>query len=283
MAGWKPDVFEYTDYREYLHAYYLAAKVHSRGFSYRRFSNQAGFSSPNFLKLVTLGQRNLGPESVGRFTKALSLTGNSKRYFERLVEFNQSSTPKEQNEAFDALAAMRRFRQARHIDHDHFTYLSHWYYPAIREMTARPDFQEDAAWIAKQLKPKIKPAQAASALGLIERLGLVERGPDGKLSRGDPSLTTGHEVHSLAIGNYHRQMLERSALSIELFKSAVRDISGLTVCIGPGTVAELKERIHAFREQLLDLCDRDESPESVYQINFQLFPLTETKGDGEDA
>ena len=49
------------------------------------------------------------------------------------------------------------------------------------------------------------------------------------------------------------------------------------------TVSELKARIQEFRELLLDRCDRDEEPDSVYQINFQLFPLTEanTVGSGD--
>ena len=40
-------------------------------FSYRYFSRVAGFSSPNFLKLVAEGQRNLSPKSIAKFAKKL--------------------------------------------------------------------------------------------------------------------------------------------------------------------------------------------------------------------
>ena len=122
--------------------------------------------------------------------------------------------------------------------------------------------------------PSVQPTLVASALNLLLELGLVVRAEDGRLSRGNPSISTGHEVRSLAIGNYHRQMMSRAAESIEVVARERRDISALTVCIPLDKVDELKERIQGFREVLLDLCDRSESPEAVYQINIQLFPLS---------
>ena len=105
-------------------------------------------------------------------------------------------------------------------------------------------------------------------------------GQGGQLMRGETSVTTGHEVQSLAIGNYHRQMLQRASESIELVDRSYRDISALTVCINRLTVAELKERIHGFRETMLNRCDRDQEPEAVYQLNIQLFPLTVMEDEG---
>ena len=279
-AKWIPDIFEYLDYRKFLADYYLQAKEHNRAFSYRYFSRKAGYSSPNFLKLVIDGQRNISNESIGRFAQALKLNNAQSRFFANLVAFNQATTGEEKNQAFERVAASRRFRQARKLDRDFYVYLSHWYYPAIREMVARRDFVEDPEWIASQLLPPIQPAQAKACLELLIELGLVSRDSSGRLTRGEASITTGHEVRSLAIGNYHRQMLERAAESIELVKSENRDISALTVSISSETVAELKGRIHDFRELLIDRCDRDEEPDAVYQINIQLFPLTKITRDG---
>lgn len=282
MADWKPDIFAYLDYREYLADYYTAAKANSRAFSYRWFSRRAGFSSPNFLKLVIDGQRNLGTDSVDRFADALGLDASASEFFGNLVAFNQAETADEKNEAFERVAASRRFRRARRLDRAFFDYLSNWYYPAIREMVARTDFREDASWIARQLVPRITAAQARKALELLLELGLLERDTEGRLTRGEASLTTGHEVRSLAIANYHRQMLERASDSIDLVDRDRRDISALTVCVQPERVAELKARIQAFREVLLDLCDRDDSPTVVYQLNLQLFPLTREGASDDD-
>jgi len=283
MTAWRPEIFDFLDYRKYLQAYYTAAKEHNTVFSYRWFSKKAGYSSPNFLKLVIDGERNISPDSIDRFAAVLGLRGADKRFFADLVAFNQAETDKDRNLAFERVAASRRFKAARKLDHTYFRYLSNWYYPAIREMVARADFTEDPAWIGRQLVPQVQPALVATALELLLELGLVVRGDNGKLSRGNPSISTGHEVRSLAIGNYHRQMMSRAAESIESVPRERRDISALTVCIPLDRVGDLKERIQGFREVLLDLCDRSESPEAVYQINIQLFPLSLPEEPGSPA
>ncbi len=277
--NWKPDIFSYLDYREYLGDYYVAAKKGNRAFSYRYFSRKAGFSSPNFLKLVIEGKRNISEESITRFGRALKLSAAEQRFFSNLVAFCQAENEGKKNEAFERVAASRRFKQARRLDGQFYLYLSRWYYPAVREMVARHDFVEEPEWIAKQLLPPIHPNDVLECLEVLLDLGLVERNSEGALSRGEPSITTGHQVRNLAVSNYHRQMLKRASDSIETVSSENRDISAMTVSIANDTIADLKSRIHNFKEGVLDRCDRDENSEVVYQINIQLFPLTQVNGE----
>lgn len=273
MASWRPDIFSYLDYREFLRDCYRAGKEHVPAFSYRYLCQKAGFSSPNFVKLVVDGDRNLGQDSIPRFCKAFDLSASESRFFSDLVTLSQETDPDARTEALERLASSKRFRQARRIDQGMFRYLSHWYYPAIREMAARHDFVDDPKWIAAELVPPIKVRRVKEALTVLFDLGLLERDADGRVRRGDPSLTTGHEVAALGARAYHRQMLERATESMELVDRQQRDISALTVCIEAATVDDLKERIHRFREALLTRCDGDEDPDVVYQVNIQLFPL----------
>ena len=266
-------VFGYTDYRLYLAAYYAAEKARRRAFSYRAFARRAGFSSPNFLKLVIDGQRNLGKDSVPAFAKALGLGPEEALFFADLVDFAQAATVEEKNRSFERIASSRRFRAARRIDGALFEYLSRWWMPAIREMAARTDFREEPAWIAGELRPRIRPAEAKRALRTLETLGLLVRDAGGRLVRGEPTITTGHEVRSVAVVNYHRQMLERAAEAIEAQPAARREFAAVTVCVRAETVADLKARVQRFCEEILERCDRDEEPELVYQVNVQLFAL----------
>ena len=145
----------------------------------------------------------------------------------------------------------------------------------VRELAARADFAADPRWIKAQIRPTISVAQARAALGTLLKLGLlVHDEATGRLVRGEPTLTTGHEVRSVAVRAYHRQMIEQAALALEAVPPESRDISALTVCVRASSIGELKQRVHRFREEMLDLCDREESPEQVYQLNIQLFPLT---------
>jgi uncharacterized protein (TIGR02147 family) len=273
-------VYDFLDHRAYLSAYYQAAKRTRPSFSFRLFSKLAGLRSPNFLKLVIDGERNLGADSVGRFSQALGLEGADAEFFADLVAFGQAQTLSDKNRAFERIAASRRFRAARRIDGELFAYLSHWYNPAIRELAARDDFQEEPRWIAAQLRPRISPTEAAEAMKLLLSLGLLVRDPSsGRVLRGEPTLTTEHEVRSMGAAAFHRQMLERAAQSIETVPAAQRDLAALTVCVSAETAALVKERIHQFREALTELCDADTRGSAVYQLNIQWFPLSLAKED----
>ena len=59
MQSWAPKLNEHLDYRVFLGEYDKAAKENLPAFSYRYFSQKAGYRSPVFLKLVIDGQRNL--------------------------------------------------------------------------------------------------------------------------------------------------------------------------------------------------------------------------------
>ncbi len=270
-------VFDFLDYRAYLRAYFDAAKRRPAGFSFRRFSERAGLRSPNFFKLVIDGDRNLGKDTVPKFADALGLEREAREYFSDLVVFAQSTDNAEKNRTFERIAASRRFRTARRIDDLVHEYLSHWYYPVVRELVACPDFREDPGWIAGTLRPTITIRQARHALELLLSIGLVRRNDDTqRLELCDPTLTTEHEVATLGAANFHRQMMERASESIDTVPAALRDLAALTVCVSPATASEVKRRIHLFREALTELCDHDSEGRIVYQLNVQWFPLSST-------
>jgi uncharacterized protein (TIGR02147 family) len=269
------DVFSFLDARQYLRAYYEAEKKRRSSFSYRYLSMKAGFRSPNFFKLVIDGQRNLGVDAVPKVSLALGHNAAEGEFFADLVSFTQARSVAEKNRAFARISATRRCRSARRLEGEVFSYFSHWYSPAIRELTARNDFREDPKWIANTLRPKISVQEAKQSLALLLSLGLVVRDQEtGRVVQGDPTLTTEHEVTSLAVKNFHRQMLERASESIDTVKASRRDLAALTACVSEKTAAVIKDRIHRFREEIAELCDQDEEPELIYQLNLQLFPLS---------
>jgi uncharacterized protein (TIGR02147 family) len=276
MASPLPDIFEFLDYREYLRACYTALKEHRRSFSYRAFAQKAGMSSPNFLKRVIDGQRNLGPKSIDKVAAALDLSTRETEFFRDLVGFTQAKTGAEKNEFFAKLGKDRKHRRVRKLERDSFTYLSHWYYPAIRELASCDGFIEDPQWIASHVQPPITTAQARKAVEVLLKLGFLVRGEDGTLGQGEALLSTGPEVRSLAIRNFHRQMIERATDALETIPLEEREISGTTVALSEDGFRLFKERIHALRAELLELSAEQKGPKRVIQFNFQAFPLADT-------
>ena len=270
-------VFDYLDYRAFLRDAYTDLKARQRGFSYRWFSRRAGMSSPNFLKLVIDGQRNLTGRSAEQFAQALGLSGREVAFFHELVGFGQAGTAAEKNRFFERIGAFRRHRAVRSLERQAFEYLSCWYYPAVRELVSCAGFREDPEWIAQRLIPAITPAEARRALDLLLELGLIERGEDGCLRQGEPLLSTGPEVRSLAVSNFHRQMMERASAAIDTVPREHREISGVTVSLSPRTFQMVKDKIIALRAELLALSAQEDESTRVVQLNFQAFPLADTE------
>ena len=276
MSEEAPNVFAYLDYRAFLRDYYAFKKAGPRAFSYRAFSRRAGLRSPNYLKLVIDGKRNLTSAMSVTFAETCGLEGEAQAFFVDLVAFNQATTGPERTAAYDRLKNHREYRKVQTLELAHAAYHSTWYMPAVRELAARPDFRDDANWIAERLRPRISMTQAAKALRTLKALGMLTRDPEtGRTVQSETLVSTGAETSFVHIGRYHRMMIKRGAASIDEFPAPQRDISSLTLCLGEDKLAEVKERIARFRRELLELSADDPRPQQVVQINFQLFPLSD--------
>lgn len=277
QRGETPDPHAYLSYRAFLRDWFDARKAADHRFSHRLFARKAGVHSPSFLKEVMDGKRNLTAAALDGVQAALALPKEEAAFFAELVRLEQAESDSERNAAWERISASRRFRDAHRLEGAGMRYLSHGYYPAIRELAARPDFVADPAWIAGELLPRITPAQARQALDTLFELGLLVE-EKGRVRPAQVSLVTPHQVAGLAAHNYHRDMLARASESIEAVEPPDRHLLGVTVAIPRALVPRLKAELDAFQERILDLCDAHaDQAEQVYQIQFQLFPLSRAR------
>lgn len=279
-----PDAFH--DYRVYLRAMIDYLKATRAQFSYRYFSRIAGFSSPNFLKLVAEGKRNISPQSIAKFARGLGLDQREQETFETLVLLGQAETDAERNRYYARLRRRSSTSAAARMEDAQYKVYSLWYALPIREMIALPDFQEDPAWIARRLRPHVRPTEVKTALQLLEQVGLIVRDENNRLKQHSIKLSTGPRVRSLAVRNYHRSMMEVAANTLDGVGQEDRDITSLTLTLTRAQYEEARARIERFRAELLDLIDEPATPvegapppaniddREVYQVGFQLFPMT---------
>ncbi len=275
------DVFRYHDYRTFLSDFYMAKK--KRGFSYRAFSIAAGLGAPNYLKLVITGQRNLSRGTAERFAETCGLGKEATSYFLLLVEFNQASSSEDRAALYQKLSAFQRYRKVHKLELADATYHSTWYLPAIRELVQSKHFREDPEWIARTLVPPIKPVEAQKAIETLLELGLISRSAEGELCQQDRVLSTGAQTSGVHIRNYHAEMLDRALASMALVPAAERDISSLTMCLGPKAMVYLKQRLADLRQELIELCVTEPEPSRVLQLNLQLFPLSQDTAPSSSA
>ena len=95
------DVFDYLNYRAFLRDYYVERKRKGK-VSFRSFSQRAGLKSPNYLKLVMDGERNLGADTPLHFSRFAPL-------------YKLEHLPPTPPETLERLAAVAAEEGVRHI------------------------------------------------------------------------------------------------------------------------------------------------------------------------
>jgi uncharacterized protein (TIGR02147 family) len=265
-------IFEYGNYREYLKDYYAYSKLKNKNFSFRVFARLAGFNSPATLKRVMEGERNLSVESIQKFAKALKLNKEETLYFRSLVLMNQAAHSDEKLRYAKEIASLGKFRKLQPLKNLQLKFYSKWYLTIVREMVCLPDFQEDPEWIARKLHPSITKKEAASAVEELLELELIKRNGEGKLVQTDNHVSTGDEVTSAFLIQYHKEILKRAAESIDSVTREKRDISSMAIGVSKDVALKLKEMIQKFRREIVEVCSQGDRVEVVYLFNMQLFP-----------
>lgn len=126
-------IFEYNDYRLYLQDNLDERKRYEK-FSWRMFCREAGFSSPNFLKLVRDGAWNLSKVKSGQVARAMGLVEYEEEYFRQLVIFGNAVDDDVKNAALAEMQRIASEHKTRVIDKDALQYYESWKYPVIREL-----------------------------------------------------------------------------------------------------------------------------------------------------
>ena len=273
------DIYNYFDYREYLRAAFLWRKQEIKGFSHRLFSREAGIASPNYLLRVLKGTRNLGSGYVAKFCRALGLHRNETRYFTTLVSFNSENNIDKKEKLLRDLLSLRCRRGIFKIDDKKLRFFGKWYYPVIRELAVILDCRDDFNLLARNCVPRITSQQAKNAVGYLLKNGFLKKDAGGRYVRTEPVISSGDEVRSTVLRNYHRQTLAQSIEALDKVDLENRDISSLTLSVSRKTYFLLKKEIQEFRKRLLGLAREDAGPEMVCLAGFQLIPRSKIHPD----
>jgi len=276
-----PNLFDYFDYREYLHDYYQFHKRKNSAYSYRLFARKAKLGSPNYLKLVVDGKRRITDRTLYQFARGLGLSRDEEKYFRELVMYQEVSDPDSKELHLRSLLKYQeKQRTPTPLKADKIKFMLDWHHAVIRELVSNKDFKEDPAWIAKRLGNKITEAQAKESLDLLVRLQILQRTASNKLEQREPLLTSSDEIPSHVIRSLHRTYLRKAINSIFAVQMERRELSGLVLSIPHSRLKELKEEIKEFRKKLNRKYGLDRDGDDVFFVGLYLFPVTQR---GENA
>jgi len=185
------------------------------------------------------------------------------------------------SKAMQAAKKAQAAAEIKTIETARYEYFSRWYLPVIRELVIFGDRKMTAEQIAEKLYPAVRTKDVETALRRLEALGLILKDEQGQWQQTDSLLSTGPEVKSLLITNFHKEMIRLAEESITRHPAKSRDITALTISLKKDRMVELKQKIADFRKDILKEFATDESSDQVVQINIQAFPLTKPDDKGD--
>jgi uncharacterized protein (TIGR02147 family) len=275
-------IYQHTNYRSFLKDYYEEKKS-GEGFTYREFSRIAGMNSSSWLLHLIKGTKNLSNESIIKISKALGLSPAEAEYFELLVHFTQAKDNDTRDYFYRKMLACKKSLNMAYLSEEQYDYYTKWYHPVVRSLVSKAAFGNDYGLLAARLVPRITAAEAKASVTLLEKLGLIRKDSSGNWMQAEPILSTGDEVMSLNIVNYHKQV---SRLAENAFDRSVRedrDISALTLGINRETFNRIKSRLQSFRKEIMEIVKESEKPDRVFQLNLQFFPVSRQEEQGDET
>jgi uncharacterized protein (TIGR02147 family) len=262
------DIFEYTEYRPFLGAYYSARKAADRNFSHRFIAKHVHAGSSGWFADIVKGRANLSDTQMLRLTRLLA------EYFELLVRFDQAGSLDEKNLLFTRLLAQKGIKPEL-VGKENFEYYSEWHHSAIRELLFFYDFAGDYAALGKKLRPTLPAADAKRSVLLLEKLGFLRRDAQGRCKPNPGVLKKDPSFRSIHVANLHKANAALAVDSLSLFPKEDRDISAMTLALSEEGFRKAKEELKAMRARLLALAHSEAKPAKVFQCNFHMFPVTE--------
>jgi len=202
-------------------------------------------------------------------------------YFRDLVLMNQAKSDEEKKTHFEAMKRWIPQAKRRELEPSAAKYLSHWLYPVVREMSLLPGFNGDPHWLVRRLNHSAGVAEVKEALSFLRDEGFLGQDASGQYTATDNLVISSDEVRSLAVRDYHRQMLDCARSALESVPIEEREFGALTTILPKAAIPELKHRLKEFRKELhawaIQVAD-SEPGDSVVQLNFQMFPFNKTEG-----
>lgn len=275
-----PRIFDFSDYRSFLSAYFKDRKKQNPAWSYQAWARLLGLKNNTSLLKILNGNREAGPEITQKLVEYFRFGSRERRYFEDLVRLSKSKTdPSLQVTLMEQLRKAHPKQEFELLDEKRFRAISEWWFYAIRQLAKHPEFNADPEWISERLEFKVQPRQIQQAIEVMKKLGLLIQDPKSLKWKSSPTgLNTTDDVASEALKRFHEGVLSILKESIRSVHVKEREISGITLLMSEREIPRAKEFLRKVEDDFASAFERAsdgaERADRVYQLEIALVPLS---------
>ncbi|MBN2036686.1 MAG: TIGR02147 family protein [Chitinispirillaceae bacterium] len=268
-------IFDYLEYRDYLRDHYNHNKNSHRFFSFRYISNKTGLDASFYVKVLNK-QKHISDKAIPTLIAFFHFNKREGDYFTHLVHFNKAKNQDQEMFYFEKMLALRK-PAAKVLDKEMYEYFSTWWNIALREQLNIMPYSGNAKDLAARLLPPITEAQAKRSVKLLHKLGMIHKDAQGTYRLTSDFVTTNGMVASIAVRSFQKEMIRLSMEALDRVPVEDRDISTLTISTSRECLDVIREKLGEIRREIMELVRKEEKTDEVFQLNFQIFPLTQNR------
>ena len=280
-----PVLGAYTDYRHYLRDFYEFKRAQTRTalrpYSYATFSAVADIKSPNYLKLIIDGQRNLSVEMARKFAKPLGLNKDETEEFVALVVYTQTADPLERNRHLKGLSDLRVRQQlkAGEIQTETWEKVPSWVTWVLYSLADQTGVQFDLNQIYEVMRGKARMEEVRKSLErLLESGELIKNPETGEITKGRELMSGSENVPVALVRKLQAELIYLGLESLFQDLPQEREFGAATLSLTESEFEQLKFELRQFRKRWvkdISVKRKDSKGDRVFQLNIQLFPVTQ--------
>lgn len=269
----RPDIFQYHDYRVFLKDWVEWLKVKRGGYSLRTLATEAGFSCA-YLPLILAGKRKLTEKGQRKLIPVIQISQQEKSYLVLMIQAIEGSKD-EQAQALEQMQRLKAYRSANPRETEVFRYLTRWFYVALRELTALPQFQPDPKWIQEKLQGNLSLEEVEQALHFLVTNDFLKPDAQGKLRATEKDIRCIGQVFSSALRKFHHQMIGISLNALDTSPKDSHLIMGHTTTLSKKQFPKVQRILENALREIEKLGQEEKDPDSVYHVGLLAAPLTQ--------
>ena len=279
-----PNLSTYTDYRLYLKDFYEFKKqtlsTPIRAYSYATFSAAADIKSPNYLKLIIDGQRNLSDQMIRKFAKALQLNKDETLEFEALVHYGQAKDPLERNRCLKVLAEIRVQKQMRagELNEQAMDLVPNWVTWVLHAMADQKNVEFDVNRLRETMRGRASNDEIKKALDKLLESGELIANENGEVTKGRSLMRGSAGVPPALVRKLQAELIYLGMESLFQDDPVDREFGAFTMALTEEEFEQVKFEVRQLRKRLykdFTVKREQDKGDRVFQLNFQLFPVTQ--------
>ncbi|PIK15465.1 DUF4423 domain-containing protein [Halobacteriovorax sp. JY17] len=272
----KLNIFEYSDYREFLRDFNEMKKRVNPSWSFGLWASKLELNSISSITMIINGQRHAGKKIQTSLIKYFQFNSKEAYYFEELVKIAKSS----KNDPSLTILMLEQnddLKTLREENTEQVDLFFNWKAHCIKELTQLSDFEASGNWIEKRTNGLIKNEEANKLLSALLKNGFLETNNiNGReMISAVGSIHPTKEVTMDAAKAYHKGLMENSYEAINTDKEK-RSLHASTLSLLKEDLPKAKEMIREFQIKFSEEIEQNPADE-VYQLNIQFFPLTKSE------